>query len=116
DPCCGGGLDVCDLRTVFSPRLSTSRPTTTPHSTANPFAPGFLMTPQPKTDILLDMPLDRTRRRAVDFLELTKPRVILMVLVTTAVGFYLGAQGAPDYLVLLHTLIGTALAGGGTLA
>ena len=31
-----------------------------------------------------------------------------MVLVTTAIGFYLGAQGAPDYLVLLHTLIGRA--------
>jgi heme o synthase len=74
------------------------------------------MTPQPNTNILLDLPLDRTRRRAVDFFELTKPRVILMVLVTTAIGFYLGAQGTPDYLVLLHTLIGTALAGGGTLA
>jgi heme o synthase len=74
------------------------------------------MTPSPRTDTLLDMPLDRTRRRAADFLALTKPRVVLMVLVTTAIGFYLGAQGVPDYLVLLHTLIGTALAGGGTLA
>jgi protoheme IX farnesyltransferase len=74
------------------------------------------MTPQPHTDILLDMPLDRTRRRALDFFALTKPRVVLMVLVTTATGFYLGAQSSPDYLVLLHTLIGTALAGGGTLA
>jgi len=74
------------------------------------------MTPQPNTDMLLVMPLERTRRRAVDFFALTKPRVVLMVLVTTAIGFYLGAQGAPDYLVLLHTLIGTALAGGGTLA
>jgi protoheme IX farnesyltransferase len=52
----------------------------------------------------------------LDFFALTKPRVVLMVLVTTATGFYLGAQGSPDYLVLLHTLIGTALAGGGTLA
>ena len=74
------------------------------------------MTPHPNTDILLDMPLERTRRRAFDFLELTKPRVVLMVLVTTATGFYLGVQGATEYLTLLHTLIGTALAGGGTLA
>lgn len=74
------------------------------------------MTPQPNTDILLDMPIERTRRRAIDFFALTKPRVVLMVLVTTAIGFYLGAQGAPDYLLLLHTLMGTALAGGGTLA
>src|SRR5215471_8893110 len=65
---------------------------------------------------ILDMPADRVRRRALDFLELTKPRVVLMVLVTTTVGFYLGSQGEPDYVSLLHTLFGTALAGGGTLA
>ncbi len=59
---------------------------------------------------------DRVRRRALDFLELTKPRVIVMILLTTLVGFYLGSQGEPDYLGLLRTLIGTALAGGGTLA
>ena len=64
----------------------------------------------------LDVATDRVRRRAADFLELTKPRVVAMILVTTLVGFYLGAQGVPHYLCLLHTLIGTALAGGGTLA
>jgi protoheme IX farnesyltransferase len=52
----------------------------------------------------------------MDFFELTKPRVVTMVLITTFVGFYLGISGAPDYLCLLQTLIGTALAGGGTLA
>lgn len=69
----------------------------------------------PRTDIL-EAATDRVRRRAMDFLELTKPRVLVMVLATTLVGFYLGSQGVPDYLCLLHTLIGTALAGGGTLA
>jgi len=64
----------------------------------------------------LDITSDRVRRRALDFLELTKPRVVIMVLVTTTVGFYLGSQGEPDYVSLLHTLFGTALAGGGTLA
>ncbi|MBI4587798.1 MAG: protoheme IX farnesyltransferase [Candidatus Rokubacteria bacterium] len=39
-----------------------------------------------------------------------------MVLVTTSVGFYLGAQGPPDWLRLLQTLLGTALASGGTIA
>jgi protoheme IX farnesyltransferase len=58
----------------------------------------------------------RERRRTVDFLILTKPRVVLMVLVTTVVGYYLGSAGAPDYLRLLHTLLGTALAAAGTLA
>lgn len=58
----------------------------------------------------------RTRRRALDFLELTKPRVVVMILVTTVVGYHLGSQGAGDYLRLLNTLIGIALAAGGTMA
>jgi len=59
---------------------------------------------------------DRIRRRALDYWELTKPGVVAMILVTTLVGFYLGSQRMPDYLCLVYTLIGTALAGGGTLA
>ncbi len=55
-------------------------------------------------------------RRALDFLELTKPRVALMVLVTTFVGFYLGSEPLAGYFRLIETLIGTALAAGGTLA
>ena len=39
-----------------------------------------------------------------------------MVLVTTLVGFYLGADGAPSLRLMLHTLLGTALAAAGTLA
>ena len=57
-----------------------------------------------------------TLRRAGDFVELAKPRVVLMVLITTFVGFYLGSEQVPQYLILLQTLIGTALAAGGTLA
>jgi len=57
-----------------------------------------------------------TLRRAADFFELAKPRVVLMVLITTFVGFYLGSEQVPEYLVLVQTLIGTALAAGGTLA
>jgi len=51
-----------------------------------------------------------------DYLALTKPRVVTMVLVTTLVGFYLGGDAAPSLRLLLQTLIGTALAAGGTLA
>ena len=57
-----------------------------------------------------------TLRRATNFFELAKPRVVLMVLITTFVGFYLGSEQVPDYLILVQTLIGTALAAGGTLA
>lgn len=54
--------------------------------------------------------------RAADFLALTKPRVVLMVLFTTLVGFYLGSPGTLDIALLLKTLLGTALAAGGTIA
>lgn len=58
----------------------------------------------------------RHRRAVADFIELTKPRVVTMVLVTTLVGFYLGSSGTPDWWLLGATLIGTGLAAGGTLA
>lgn len=51
-----------------------------------------------------------------DLLALTRPRVVLMVLVTTFVGFSLGSQGAADSVLLLKTLLGMALAAGGTAA
>ena len=56
------------------------------------------------------------RRRTADFLLLAKPRVVLMVLVTTAVGFHLGTLGRPDPLLLLHVLFGTGFAAAGALA
>ena len=58
----------------------------------------------------------RNRGRAIDFLALTRPRVVLMVLVTTFVGFSLGSQGRLDWFGLLKTLLGMALAAGGTAA
>jgi heme o synthase len=55
-------------------------------------------------------------RRATDFLELAKPRVVLMVLITAFVGFYVASATVPNYLELFQMLLGTALAAGGTLA
>lgn len=55
-------------------------------------------------------------RRGGDFLALTRPRVVVMVLVTTLVGFYLASWGAPDHLRLLQTLLGAGLAASGTVA
>jgi protoheme IX farnesyltransferase len=56
------------------------------------------------------------RKRAMDYLALTKPRVVLMVLITSFVGFYLASPGWLNWLLLCDTLIGVALAAGGTLA
>lgn len=54
--------------------------------------------------------------RATAYLELTKPRVLLMVLITTLAGFYMGDGARFDLAVALKALAGTALAAGGTLA
>ncbi len=56
------------------------------------------------------------RGRVSDYFELTKPRVVLMVLVTTLAGFYLGGHAGFDVALALNLLAGTALAAGGTLA
>lgn len=65
---------------------------------------------------VMDTEVTRVQRHPADFLALTRPRVVVMVLVTTLVGFYLASVGAPDYVRLVHTLIGIALSAGGTLA
>jgi protoheme IX farnesyltransferase len=70
----------------------------------------------PPTEVIV-APLVRDRRRVLgDLVVLTKPRVVLMILVTTLVGYYVGLSGAPDWTRLLHLALGTALAAGGTLA
>ncbi len=56
------------------------------------------------------------RQRVMDYLALGKPRVVVMILAVTVAGFYMGASQTPDWLLLLHVLIGVALSAGGTLA
>jgi protoheme IX farnesyltransferase len=59
----------------------------------------------------------RDRRQVVsDLVALTKPRVVVMVLVTTLVGYDVGLTASADYQRMIHLLIGTLLAAGGTLA
>ena len=65
---------------------------------------------------IIETRLDAARSRVAEYLELTKPRVTAMVLVTTVAGYYLGAGGAFETIVATNLLIGTALASGGTLA
>ena len=47
--------------------------------------------------------------RLSDYLELTKPRISAMVLITVAVAAFMGHWGPPAPWLLLHTLVGTAL-------
>jgi protoheme IX farnesyltransferase len=72
------------------------------------------MTP-PSEVIIAAIPRDR-RRVLTDLVVLTKPRVVVMVLVTTLIGYYVALPGPADWLRVIHLVIGTVLAAGGTLA
>src|SRR5437867_1722077 len=48
--------------------------------------------------------------------DLFKARLTFLVLLTTLVGFYIGFRGSVDYLLMLHTLLGTALVASGASA
>ena len=61
------------------------------------------------------VPRDRSQV-ARDLVALTKPRVLLMVLATTLVGYFVASTGPADYVRIAHLLFGTLLAAGGTLA
>ena len=54
--------------------------------------------------------------RTSDFVTLTKPRLNLLVLLTTLAGLYLAAPAGVPLGILLHTLIGTGLVAGGAAA
>ena len=54
-------------------------------------------------------------RRAADYVELVKPRLVVMILITTAAGFYLGAQQTVNWLLCLHTVFGAGLTAAGVL-
>ena len=61
--------------------------------------------------------IDATRGGAfADFAELVKARLTLLVLLTTAVGFYLGARGPVNLLALFEAVFGAALAAAGAAA
>jgi len=53
------------------------------------------------------------RVRFADFFELTKPGITAMVLITTLVGYYMASRNGLRPLLLLHTILGTALVAGG---
>lgn len=53
------------------------------------------------------------RERFAAYLELTKPRITFLIVLTSAAGFILGAKGLVDYSRLFHTLFGIALLSSG---
>jgi protoheme IX farnesyltransferase len=57
-----------------------------------------------------------TRSRTADFVSLTKPRLNFLVLMTTVAAYYLGVSEDAPLMLLVHTVIGTALVAGGASA
>src|SRR5882762_2198826 len=50
------------------------------------------------------------------YADLFKARLTFLVLLTTLVGFYIGYRGPVNYLLMLHTIVGTALVAAGASA
>jgi len=63
-------------------------------------------------------PLELTTRRVrfADLMELTKPRITFLVLITTLVGFYMGSRESLQLMLLFHTIVGTGLVASGASA
>ena len=57
-----------------------------------------------------------SRSRLNAYIALTKPDVSLLVLITTAAGYYMGARGAVNWLQMMHAVLGTGLIAAGTAA
>ena len=51
-----------------------------------------------------------------DYLELTKPRITVLIVICTAVGYVFGSRAAFHVLTIFDVLLGTALMASGTAA
>ena len=71
---------------------------------------------KPAVDVIIAaVPRDRSQVTR-DLVALSKPRVLLMVLASTLAGYFVALDGRPDLARVIHVLIGTFMAAGGTLA
>jgi protoheme IX farnesyltransferase len=64
----------------------------------------------------LPMVAPSTTHAAVDYLALTKPRLNLLVVATSAAGFYLGSRGSVAIMPMIQAVAGTALVASGAAA
>ena len=76
------------------------------------------MPPPPSTRLLANDPgasafAELAKRKVLAYVSLTKPRIVLMVLVTVTTGYVLGARGGSHPSFLLITLFGTGLVAAG---
>ena len=71
---------------------------------------------KPAVDVVIAaVPRDRSQVTR-DLVALSKPRVLLMVLASTLAGYFVALDKPMDFARVIHVLIGTFMAAGGTLA
>ena len=64
-----------------------------------------------------DRPVSHSHGRPLtDYIALTKPRLNVLVVATSAAGYYLGAAGPIDFPVMAAAVVGTAFVAGGAAA
>jgi protoheme IX farnesyltransferase len=61
----------------------------------------------------LESPAITARERVAAFIELTKPRITFLIVLTSAAGFYLGSRGHVNYPLLLSAMFGITLLSSG---
>ena len=62
---------------------------------------------------VIDRPRLSLRERAAAYVELTKPRITFLIVLTSAAGFALGSRGPIDYVALASALLGIGLLSSG---
>jgi len=67
-------------------------------------------------DAAVPMPNTDAWRTVTDYVALTKPRLNVLVVATSAAGYYLGATSPVNAAVFLATVLGTAFVAGGAAA
>ncbi len=61
----------------------------------------------------IDEPILRTRSHVLDYIELAKPELTFLSVLSALCGFYIGSIGPFNFWLFLHTAVGTSLLGGG---
>ncbi|MGF1582137.1 MAG: heme o synthase [Gemmataceae bacterium] len=64
----------------------------------------------------VSIPKTALMQRFSDYVQLTKPKIAILVLFTVAAGFCMASAGRPDLILLVHTLIGAGLLAAGASA
>ncbi|HEX5708935.1 MAG TPA: heme o synthase [Pyrinomonadaceae bacterium] len=64
-------------------------------------------------EVVADSAAEAARGGLPDYLELTKPRITFLILLTAAAGFCLGSRAGVDYLALAHAMVGIGLLSSG---